>query len=86
MANAHAEVGVIQQAYDAGLTQGQPMTIVVRGQSVCSYCQGDLLKMADRAGLSNLTIVDGSTGAVMQWTRGSTTWTPVRTPTLPGNK
>jgi hypothetical protein len=39
MANTHAEVGLIQQAYDAGLTQGQNMTIVVRGEAVCSFCQ-----------------------------------------------
>lgn len=26
---AHVEIGVIQQAYDAGITKGQSMTIVV---------------------------------------------------------
>jgi len=82
MATAHAEVGVIQQAYDAGLTKGQPMTIVVRGQSVCSYCQGDLMLMADKAGLSSLTVVDGSTGSVVQWIRGSNVWKPIQTPIL----
>lgn len=29
MANTHAEIDLIQQAFDAGLTRGQAMTIVV---------------------------------------------------------
>ncbi|WP_196486513.1 hypothetical protein [Burkholderia vietnamiensis] len=68
---AHAEIGVIQQAYNAGLTQGQPMTIVVRGLAPCNYCQSDLVKMADAAGLSKLTVVNGADGSISQWVRGS---------------
>ena len=51
MANAHAEVGLIQQAYDAGLTQGQSMTIVVRGEKICTFCQRstNLIAEASRA-------------------------------------
>ncbi|WP_319001439.1 hemagglutinin repeat-containing protein [Burkholderia sp. AU39826] len=71
---AHAEIGVIQQAYNAGLTQGQSMTIVVRGLSPCSYCSGDLMDMAQAAGLSELTVVDGVTGAVNKWIPGGKDW------------
>ncbi|WP_080492923.1 hemagglutinin repeat-containing protein [Burkholderia ubonensis] len=67
---AHAEIGVIQQAYNAGLTQDQPMTIVVRGLAPCDYCQSDLVKMADAAGLSKLTVVNGADGSISQWIRG----------------
>jgi len=72
--DAHAEIGVIQQAYNAGLTQGQPMTIIVRGLSPCSYCSSDLLDMAQAAGLSELTVVDGATGAVNKWVPGAKDW------------
>jgi filamentous hemagglutinin len=75
---AHAEIGTIQQAYDAGLTQGQSMTIVVRGQPPCSFCNSDLKVMADRSGLNSLTVVDGSTGAVLQWTRVSGDWATIK--------
>ena len=80
---AHAEIGVIQQAYDAGLTKGQSMTVVVRGQSPCSYCSSDLIDMANAAGLNQLTVVDGATGAVRQWVRGTTTWDTIKPPQLP---
>ena len=75
---AHAEIGTIQQAYDAGLTQGQSTTIVVRGQPPCSFCNSDLKVMADRSGLNTLTVVDGSTGAVLQWTRVSGNWATIK--------
>jgi filamentous hemagglutinin len=76
MANAHAEVGLIQQAYDAGLTRGQPMTIVVRGEAVCTFCQSNnnLIAAADRAGLSSLTVVDTVAGKTYTWTRGNSGW------------
>lgn len=77
MANAHAEVGLIQQAYNAGLTQGQSMTIVVRGQEGCSFCGRDLPAMADRAGLNSLTVVDGASGQIYQWNAGSKGWSSV---------
>ncbi|WP_372390519.1 hypothetical protein ACCQ05_12255 [Xanthomonas sp. NCPPB 3582] len=32
MSNAHAEIATIQRAYDSGLTQGQEMSMVVRGR------------------------------------------------------
>ena len=73
MANAHAEIGLIQQAYDAGLTQGQSMTIVVRGEAVCTFCRNstNLVAAADRAGLNTLEVVDTQTQITYVWTRGS---------------
>jgi filamentous hemagglutinin len=76
MGNAHAEIGVIQQAYDAGLTQGKNMTIVVRGEAVCSYCQqsSNLIAAADRSGLNRLQVVDTVSGRIYTWIRGSSEW------------
>jgi hypothetical protein len=76
MANAHAEVGLVQQAYDAGLTQGQSMTIVVRGEAVCTYCQQstNLIAAANRAGLNSLQVVDTVAGRTYLWIRGSSGW------------
>ena len=78
MADAHAEIGVIQQAYNAGLTQGQDMTIVVRGETVCSYCAEQLGNAADASGLNSLTVVNtAQTGkgtpanTTKTWTRDS---------------
>ncbi|NER59616.1 hypothetical protein G3435_05645 [Pseudomonas sp. MAFF212428] len=47
MATAHAEIGVIQQAYNAGKTQGAAMTLKVEGQAVCGYCRGDIAAAAE---------------------------------------
>jgi filamentous hemagglutinin family protein len=71
MANAHAEIGLIQQAFDAGLTKGQAMTVVVRGEEVCSYCKSQLTAAADRAGLNSLQVVDTVKGRVYEWVRGA---------------
>ena len=71
MATAHAEVGVIQQGYNAGLTQGKSMTIVVRGEEFCTYCQStnNVIAAADRAGLKSLTIVDtANPSGLTYWT------------------
>jgi len=70
MANAHAEIGLIQQAFDAGLTRGQNMSIVVRGEAVCSYCQSNLSTAAERSGLNSLQVVDTVRGRVFLWIRG----------------
>jgi hypothetical protein len=56
MATAHAEVGVIQQAFDAGKTQGADMVITVLGRDVCGHCIGDLAEAAKNAGLKSLKI------------------------------
>lgn len=90
-------LGGSQQAANKNLTQGQDMTIVVRGQSVCSYCQSDLGDMANLAGLNKLTVYDTATGNVYIWVRNSEgaggTWQnpppelmpqgPILTPTSP---
>ena len=71
MANAHAEIGLIQQGYNAGLTQGNSMTIVVRGERFCDYCRSsdNVIAAAERAGLNNLTIVDtANPSGLTYWT------------------
>jgi filamentous hemagglutinin len=56
MADAHAEIGVIQQAYDAGNTSGSDMSMTVSGKDVCGYCKGDIAAAAEKAGLNSLTV------------------------------
>jgi hypothetical protein len=70
MATAHAEIGVIQQAFDAGLTQGAEMNLTVTGQAVCAYCRSDINKMAKAAGLKSITITERSTGLTLYWEQG----------------
>lgn len=64
MGTAHAEIGAIQQAFDAGITMGKSMTISVTGKNVCGYCIGDIAAAAKKAGLKELTVraVDNKTG------------------------
>jgi filamentous hemagglutinin len=64
MADAHAEIGVIQQAYDAGKTQGADMAMSVAGKDVCGFCKGDIAAAAEKAGLNSLTVqaIDDVTG------------------------
>ncbi|MBB3281235.1 hemagglutinin repeat-containing protein [Mitsuaria sp. BK037] len=73
MGNAHAEIGVIQQALDANLTQDRAMTIVVRGEAVCSYCSNsnNIVAAAQRAGLARLELVDTVDQKTYVWIRGS---------------
>jgi len=59
MATAHAEIGAIQQAYDAGMTQGRTMTMTVTGKDVCGYCRGDVAAAAEKAGLQSLEVKEG---------------------------
>ncbi|MDR0672218.1 MAG: hypothetical protein LBF93_00860 [Zoogloeaceae bacterium] len=54
VADSHAEIGVIQQAYNAGKTQGAEMSMIVYGKDVCGYCKGDIAAAADVAGLKSL--------------------------------
>lgn len=58
MATAHAEVGVIQQAFERGITKGRDMTLTVSLESVCGFCKGDIAAMADKARLKFLTIFE----------------------------
>lgn len=67
MATAHAEVGVIQQAFEKGMSQGREMTMSVSKEPVCGYCRGDIAAMADKAGLKSLTIYEETTGSVLYW-------------------
>ena len=64
VADSHAEIGVIQQAYSAGKTQGAEMSMTVAGKDVCGYCKGDIAAAANAAGLKSLTVqtVDNVTG------------------------
>ncbi|WP_338554443.1 hemagglutinin repeat-containing protein [Pantoea agglomerans] len=70
MGTAHAEVGVIQQAFDKGMTQGREMTMSVAGKEVCNYCLSDVRTMAEKAGLKSLTIYEEATGNVLFWQQG----------------
>jgi filamentous hemagglutinin len=70
MADAHAEIGVIQQAYNAGKTTGADMTLKVEGKAVCTYCRGDIAAAAEKAGLHSLQINEAATGKTLYWRPG----------------
>lgn len=74
VANSHAEIGVIQQAYNAGKTKGGSMTMTVSGKDVCGYCKGDIAAAAQASGLKSLTVnaTDDVTGKnkTYYWTPG----------------
>eukprot|EP01032_Pedospumella_encystans_P011166 gene11166-13004_t len=72
MATAHAEIGVIQQASNAGVAKGADMTLTVKGEPVCTYCRGDIPAAAEAAGLKSLTIVDQMAGITYFWKPGMT--------------
>jgi hypothetical protein len=64
VAESHAEIGVIQQAYDAGKTLGSTMSMTVSGKDVCGFCKGDIAAAAEASGLKSLTVkaIDNQTG------------------------
>lgn len=70
MATAHAEVGVIQQAFEKGLTSGRDMAMTVSKEPVCGFCRGDVAAMADKAGLKSLTVFEEKTGVTLFWQPG----------------
>lgn len=70
MADAHAEIGVIQQAYAAGKTMGASMELTVSGKAVCGYCRGDIAAMAEKSGLTSLTVKEVATGKTLYWQPG----------------
>jgi filamentous hemagglutinin len=70
MANAHAEIGAIQQAFNAGKITGKDMTMTVTGEAVCGYCVGDIAQAAEKAGLKSLTIFEEATGKTLYWMPG----------------
>ncbi|UAN22233.1 hypothetical protein KGP25_00345 [Enterobacter sp. JBIWA003] len=71
MGTAHAEVGVIQQAYEKGMTNGKDMFMSVSGEKVFSYCLSDIKIMAERSGLKSLTLFDETTGRTLYWQSGT---------------
>lgn len=72
IADSHAEIGVIQQAYDAGKTKNASMVMRVEGKDVCSYCKGDIAAAAEIAGLKKLTITatEKGTTKIYSWQPG----------------
>lgn len=70
MATAHAEIGVIQQAFEQGITKGRDMTLTVSLEPVCGFCKGDIAAMEDKAGLKSLTIVEEKTNTILYWQPG----------------
>ncbi|WP_264753997.1 hypothetical protein [Marinobacter sp. ANT_B65] len=70
MGAAHAEVGAIQQAFDAGVTAGADMTLTVTGKAVCGFCRGDVAAMAKKAKLKSLTVYEEATGNILYWKPG----------------
>ena len=56
MADAHAEIGVMQQFSDLGNTKGKHMDLTVKGQEVCDYCKSDIKSMAKSMELESITI------------------------------
>lgn len=81
MANAHAEIGAIQQAFNAGRTAGQDMVLAV-SRPPCGFCAGDIPAMAERAGLRSLTVIytNPTTGIVTRypWVPGTRTLTAIQ--------
>jgi len=72
MADAHAEIANIQQAYDKGLTKGQDMIIIMTPGKVCDYCFSDAVAMAKACELRSLTIHETLTGDKLYWEEGMT--------------
>jgi uncharacterized Zn-binding protein involved in type VI secretion len=70
MGDAHAEVGSIQQAFEAGVTKGADMKMTVTGEPVCGYCRGDVAAMAKASGLKSLTVYEQATGKTLYWEQG----------------
>ncbi|MFK3798501.1 PAAR domain-containing protein [Pseudomonas sp. NPDC088444] len=72
MADAHAEVAVIQQAYEKGLTKNADMVMTVHGKRVCDYCRSDLASMAKASELRSLSIYERESGELLYWEFGMT--------------
>lgn len=70
MGTAHAEIGLIQQAYEKGMTNGKDMLMSVSGEALCTYCLSDVKTMAAKSGLKSLTIYEEKSGDVLYWEAG----------------
>ena len=73
MSNAYAEIGAIQQAYDAGLTSGNDMEMTVEGEDTCSYCMSAIPKMVKAINLRGLSIFEQTTNLTYTWNYGEKT-------------
>ncbi len=56
MRDAHAEIGAIQQAHEAGIAKGADLNMTVKGLDLCDYCKGDVPAAAQAAGAKSITI------------------------------
>lgn len=79
MKNAHAEIALIQRAYDAGLTKGETMQVLVRGKEVCDHCGQVMKTMYERSGLSKLIIHDTTSGTTTTYYKVIDTKTKIAT-------
>jgi hypothetical protein len=70
MGTAHAEIGSIQQAANAGVTKGANVVLRVTGMRVCDYCRGDIPAAAKAAGLRSLTVIEEASGRQLYWQPG----------------
>lgn len=71
MANAHAELGLVQGGFDAGLTQGRAMTIFVLPEEVLTYCSfaEGIFATVQRSRLAASELVDAVSGTRLVCTR-----------------
>ncbi|WP_437178720.1 cytidine deaminase-like fold-containing protein [Labrys neptuniae] len=70
MANAHAEVIIIQKFADAGRTEGEHLYMVVNGRDVCGYWEKDIARATTAAKLEGLVIYETATGHTKYWRKG----------------
>ncbi len=57
MASARADVVIMQQVFEDGITVDKDMTMKDTKEPVCRYCRGDIAAMGDKAGLQSLTVL-----------------------------
>ena len=78
LSQSHAEIAVIQKAYEQGLTKDADMFIKVNGQEVCGHCNSDTIAMAKESGLNSITInnykvlekEDNKLDSIIHWHKG----------------
>ena len=71
LANSHAEIAFMQNAYDAGLIRpGASITIPVVGRQVCPHCLWQLPLMAEKMGVKFMTVIDNAAGKIYYWHPG----------------
>lgn len=70
MSNAHAEVVAMQNAFEAGCTQGEEMVLRSKGAPMCSYCKVHVPIMAEAIGLERLEVF-APDGSSLVWVKGA---------------